>query len=82
MKTLQELQTAAATLEADLEAIDWDNGSYGETGEMIGTLDTLKWVLGLEESTWLDALARGKRQYEGDAAEEDDEIPDFRPGIH
>lgn len=69
MKTLQELQTAIATLEADLESIDWDNGSIGETAEMTGSLDALKWVLGLKKDSWLDALARGEHQY----ADEEDE---------
>jgi hypothetical protein len=80
MKTPQELQTAINTLETDLESIDWDNGSYGETGEMIGKLDALKWVLGLEEDSWLDALARGEHQYaDEDEEDEDDRSWDIRP---
>lgn len=81
MKTPQELQTAINTLEADLEAIDWDNGSIGESAEMAGKLDALKWVLGLEKDSWLDALARGERQYDYDEADDGDDLRNIIP-IH
>ncbi len=65
MKTSAEIQKAYETLKADNEAIDYDNGSYYESGTMAGLEDALAWVLGLD-GDWndsLDSSAKGERHY-------------------